>query len=306
MVEMNASAGHRLGQIVGDWFEEYVVLPLIGKAARQLDLFIDSRFIERPARSGKIVWTDIDGNQVDYDFVLELGGGRDKLGIPVAFIESFWRRGARHSKDKARDDSGKLGPMRDTYPTARFLGMVAGGDFTLPARELVRSRQIELFYIPKDKIIQAFAEEGLTIDYPDRLPETDKAKIARDVTRRFTARKKKHVRDKLVELIGAVPINSFIERVHASLAALPQEIRVIVRHDSDPFRFDTVDAATKFLKAPKFEMTDPNESYVYQITYTDGSEFERNAGDVDELRELHNQIVTLVNHMTRLSDRERV
>jgi hypothetical protein len=125
-----ASAGHKLGQLVGDWFEEYYVLPLLTQAAQELRLFLDNRFIERSARGDRILWKDIDGNEADYDFVLELGGTNNETGIPVGFVESFWRRGARHSKDKARDDSGKLMPMRDTYPTARFLGIVAAGAFT--------------------------------------------------------------------------------------------------------------------------------------------------------------------------------
>ena len=58
--------------------------------------------------NGKIQWKDEDGNTVDFDFVLELDGTPDSVGVPVAFVECFWRRGSRHSKDKARDDSGKL------------------------------------------------------------------------------------------------------------------------------------------------------------------------------------------------------
>lgn len=43
--------------------------------------------------------------------------------------------------------------MKDTYPTARVLGIVSAGNFTTPARELVRSRGVELFYVPKEHII---------------------------------------------------------------------------------------------------------------------------------------------------------
>jgi hypothetical protein len=136
-----ASAGHQLGQAVGDWWERYVALPLLSQIVRELSLFLDNRFIPRSGRESgdKILWPDEDGNKVDYDVVMELGGTENGRGTPVAFIEVFWRRGARHSKDKSRDDSGKLMPMRDTYPTARYLGIAACGDFTMPARELIRS-----------------------------------------------------------------------------------------------------------------------------------------------------------------------
>jgi hypothetical protein len=95
---------------------------------------------------------------------MEMDGTEDMLGIPVAFFECFWRRGSRHSKDKARDDSGKLLPMRNVHPTARFLGIVAGGDFTTPAKQLIQSRDIDLFYVPKAKIVSAFKSHGLVMD----------------------------------------------------------------------------------------------------------------------------------------------
>src|SRR5437879_1908447 len=98
---------------------------------------------------------------------MEINGTETTLGIPVAFFESFWRRGKRHSKDKARDDSGKLGPMRSVHPTARFLGIVAGGDFTTPAIQYVKSRDIDLLCVPKAKIVSAFTSVGLVMDYPD-------------------------------------------------------------------------------------------------------------------------------------------
>jgi len=143
-----SSYGHKLGQLIGDWFEEYFVLPLLMTVSEELELYLDSRFRQRAARSGKLNWKDEEGNSVDYDFVLEIAGSDHVLGVPVAFFESFWRRGSRHSKDKARDDSNKLRPMRETYPTARFLGILAAGDFTKPARLYIENSDTDLFYVP--------------------------------------------------------------------------------------------------------------------------------------------------------------
>jgi hypothetical protein len=302
MANQNASSGHKLGQLIGDWYEEYFIFPLLQEVGKALNLFVDSRFIHRKAREAKILWSDLDGNLVDYDFVLELGGSDSKLGIPVAFIECFWRRGSRHSKDKARDDSGKLMPMRETYPTARFLGIVAAGDFTKPARELVRSREIDLFYVPKDKIVTAFQLCGLNMDYPDKLPEDEKAKIVERFEAQFDSSKKYEVQEALYRLVGDATIKSYGDRVRASLSALPQEIRFVLRHDSQPITFETVTAATDFLKAPRFNMTSPIESYLYQVTYSDGSEFEKSVSTLDELRKLHNQIEILTEHMNNLSN----
>lgn len=42
-----ASAGHKLGQIIGDWFEEYVAWPVLRQTAYSLKLYPDSRFNKR-------------------------------------------------------------------------------------------------------------------------------------------------------------------------------------------------------------------------------------------------------------------
>jgi hypothetical protein len=295
-----SSAGHKLGQLIGDWFESYFVLPLLNEVADKLSLFSDNRFVERPARGEKIVWKDESGNSVDYDFVLELDGTETQIGIPVAFIECFWRRGSRHSKDKARDDSGKLMPMRTTYPTARFLGIVSAGDFTEPARELVRSRDIDLFYVPKEKIIKAFSKNGLVMDYPDDTTEAEKARIASEFERVFTQEKQVDVANSLIDLIGKVAVTSYVDRVKARLSALPQEVRLILRHESTPLVFRSLNEVSSFLFEPSFQMDNPRESFLYQITYSDGTEFEQSVDSFDGLRILHSQIQRLSEHMEHL------
>ncbi len=294
------SAGHKLGQAIGNWLEEYFVLPLLTKVSQELGLYLDNRAVNRPARGEKLIWQDVDGNRVDYDFVLELDGSQTEMGIPVAFVESCWRRGSRHSKDKARDDSGKLRPMRDTYPTARFLGMIVAGDFTAPARELVRSQDLDLFYIPKDTVIRAFLTNGLTIDYPDKSQEKEKQRIATQFETSFTAEKKQAVANSLVQGIGQAVVNSYTARVKSKLSALPQEIRLLVRHTFPPLVFGSISQVTRFLQTPVFPPGDPSASYIYQIVYSDGSEFERSVSSLDELKHLHGQIKALADHMNRI------
>lgn len=299
-----SSAGHKLGQLVGDWLEEYLVLPLLQSVADHLKLFLDHRFRSRTFRPGeKIVWRDVDDNEVDYDFVMELDGTDERQGIPVAFVECFWRRGARHSKDKARDDSGKLMPMREAYPTARFIGIVAGGDFTAPARTLVQSRRIDLFYIPKAKIVSAFERVSLHIDYPDKHPEEKKAQLADAFERGLTRKTKQKAAAVLRELIGATSIDTYLDRVRAALGALPQELRILSQRQSRPVVFESISETTAFLTSanPTFDFTTPVESYSYEITYSDGTEFERPVGTLEELRSLHHDIDRLAQHIEALT-----
>lgn len=197
-----ASSGHRLGQLVGDWFQDYFVKPMLETIADKLGLYLDHRLRIRPARPSGICWKDDDGNEVDYDFVMELDGSDERLGVPVAFFECFWRRGARHSKDKARDDSGKLMPMRDTYPTSRFLGIIASGEFTGPAKEMIASRKIDLFYLPKQKVVDSFMKLDMPMDYDDKSSEGVKAQIAREFEQMLTSETKLKATDNLTALMS--------------------------------------------------------------------------------------------------------
>ena len=291
-----ASSGHRLGQVVGDWWERHFALPLLKGVADKLDLFLDCRFVERSCRGEKILWPDLDGNNVDYDFVLELGGIAGKRGIPVGFIETFWRRGARHSKDKARDDSGKLLPMRATYPTARYLGIVACGDFTVPARDYVSSRSIDLFYVPKQKILDAFSAVGITIDYADNLSEERKSAIAGEVDQRLPG-KEALIAVELAKLVGVVALDAFTHQFIAALAAAPQEIRFQESTHSRRVVFEEIARASDFLASPTFEPAPGDVTYRYGITYSNGDEFDRDVPTLDALRELHAEIVKLAGHM---------
>jgi len=297
-----SSAGHKLGQLIGDWYEQYFALPLLEKVAKHLKLYLDHRFRTRAAReSDKIIWHDEDNNAVNFDFVMEVDGSDSARGIPVGFFECFWRRGSRHSRDKARDDSGKLMPMRDVYPSARFLGIVAGGDFTAPARALLQSRNIDLLYVPKAKIVAAFESHGLQMDYPDKLVEVEKAKLAELFEKGLSGDVKRKAAESLCEMVGETSLNTYVDRVRAALGALPQEIRFLAQKQSKPAVFESVVAASEFLNHPTFDFSAPTEDFIYQITYSDGTDFERHVSTLDHLRLLHNEVERLAQHVSNLT-----
>ncbi|MEM6644721.1 MAG: hypothetical protein AAF730_00565 [Bacteroidota bacterium] len=304
MPKKPSSAGHKLGQEIGNWWEPYIMLPLLQRVAASLDLYLDHGYHERTCRGAKIVWEDDEGNGVDYDFVLELGGTDEEVGVPVAFVEGFWRRGGRHSKDKARDDSGKLLPMKDTYPTARFLGIVAGGELTKPARTLIHSRDIDLLYVVKDQVLASFEEAGLVMTYPDEASEADKSAIQSTFDLAWNEDKKKEVAQNLFERMGEAAVNAYVARVQASLSAIPVEVRITELTHSDTVVFKEVGSATAFLKDPSFGHDSDKVSYRYEVTYSDGSEFSRDIERLSSVRRLHDQLVGLSDHMEALAKKK--
>jgi hypothetical protein len=105
----------------------------------------------------------------------------------------------------------------------------------------------------------------------------------------------------LIELVGETSISTYVDRVRAALGALPQELRFIVQRQSTPVVFETIPEATKFLVTPKFDFASPTENYIYEITYSDGYEFERPVKSLEDLRNLHHDIDRLAQHITSLT-----
>jgi len=294
-----ASSGHKLGQLVGDWFEEKIAVYLLSRVANELNLFLDHRFITRDCRSGKIIWEDLDGNNVDYDFVLELGGTNKNKGIPLAFFETFWRRGSRHSKDKARDDSGKLLPMRNTYPTARILGIISAGDFTKPAQELVQSRGIDLFYIPKANICEAWENSGIKMDYNDGASENEKSKITALAVKKLTKAKKEEIFSNLISSVGEAVFTSYVKRIVAGIAAIPIEYRITSIFIQEPVVFSTYEDAENYLTNEQFaDVTTGNHFFRYEAVFSEGNIFERDNLSSKETIDLHAAVGEVAKYFT--------
>ncbi len=298
-----SSAGHKLGQLIGDWWETKVIFPLLSEVATSLGLYLDNRVVPRSCRSDKVQWSDAEGNFVDYDYVLELGGNAENKGIPVAFVESFWRRGSRHSKDKARDDTNKLLPMRNTYPTARFLAIAACGEFTEPAKDYVRTRNVELFFVSKEKIIEAFKSIGAVVDYPDTLPEVGKVLLVRALEARFTEQNQVLAAHNLRSIAGQSAFTSFKQRIFSALTATPQEIRIYSLARCGPVVFDSIERAAVFLsaEAPPFPVGGVFSQFEYEVSFSDGSSFSRTLNSLDGVRKVNAQLRQLVDHVNHLS-----
>jgi len=138
---MAESLAHRWGQIIGDAFEMFV-RNILADVAKQHGLYLD---FKRPRKArggqGKVTWQDGYGNKHDLDYVLERGGDEERLGVPVAFIESAWRRYTKHSKNKAQEIEAAVMPVALTFSRHQpFLGAVLAGEFTGNALHQLESK----------------------------------------------------------------------------------------------------------------------------------------------------------------------
>ncbi|PSS59345.1 DNA methylase, partial [Ensifer sp. NM-2] len=170
---MAISYAHRVGQIIG-YALEASLDPLLREVAREHNLYLDVAH-PRAARDGRklIRWFDSSGSGHNLDFVLEHEGSEEKAGAPKAFIESAWRRYTKHSMNKAGEIANALVPLRSTYSQYRpFLGAVVAGEWTSCGLDNMRNQGIEVIYVPRQDIIDAFAQVGVDVDFDEDTAES--------------------------------------------------------------------------------------------------------------------------------------
>ena len=143
---------------------------VLGEVSQRHGLYLDFKK-PRAARGGqgKVTWQDGYGNKHDLDYVLERGGTEETLGIPIAFIESAWRRYTKHSKNKVQEIEAAVMPIALTFSRHQpFCGAVLAGEFTRNALHQLESKGFGVLYIPYASIIlAAFNELGIDASSED-------------------------------------------------------------------------------------------------------------------------------------------
>lgn len=170
---MAESLSHKFGQIIGDLLE-LAIKPNLEKFAKKHKLFLDKKG-ERITRKGKkLTWTDLKENRHDLDFVLERGGTDETLGVPIAFIETAWRRYTKHSRNKAQEIQGAIIPLSEKYKSSSpFLGVVLAGVFTNGALNQLKSLGFSVLYFSYGTVVKAFSKFGINADFDETTSEKD-------------------------------------------------------------------------------------------------------------------------------------
>jgi len=170
---MAESLSHKFGQIIGDLLE-LAIEPHLQKFAKQNKLFLDKEGIRLTRKGKKISWTDTRENVHDLDFVLERGGTNEVLGVPVAFIETAWRRYTKHSRNKAQEIQGAILPLAEKYKNSSpFIGVVLAGIFTKGALMQLRSTGFCVLYFSYPTVIKAFRKFGINAEFDEQTLEQD-------------------------------------------------------------------------------------------------------------------------------------
>lgn len=217
---MARSPSHKFGQDLGNLLEDIVLddilKPRLLEFAQAKNYYLDWQR-SRAARSGKkVTWLDKYGNKHDLDFVIEVNGTDSKIGTPIAFIESAWRRYTKHSKNKVQEIQGAILPMIELHHlSAPFYGAVLAGEFTKPALEQLVNNGFTLIYIPYKDVVEAFSRIDFNIAFDEDTADENYSKASQKLAN-INNEEKKILRQALM-LISRRQIDNFMGKLQAVL-----------------------------------------------------------------------------------------
>lgn len=281
---MAESPSHRFGQIIGDLLER-AVEPFLQTFVDEYGLYLDKKGT-RPTRKGvKLTWKDLRGNNHDLDFVLEKYGNSAKIGTPVAFIETAWRRYTKHSRNKAQEIQGAIMSLVETYSQyGPFAGAILAGIFTKNSLVQLESLGFKVLYFPYDNIIRAFKVVNIDAFFDEKTPDIKFAgKVA--AWEALSNEQKTSVASTLID-IHKEAIATFMEALKKAITRQIELIRVIPLYGSY-FIAQSIEEAIIFIK--NYSEISPSSGnfirYEVEIRYVGGDVIKANFQDQERVIE---------------------
>lgn len=282
---MAESLSHKFGQIIGDLLE-LAIEPHLRKFAAKNKLFLDKKGIRLTRKGKKLSWTDSKENIHDLDFVLERGGTNEALGVPVAFIETAWRRYTKHSRNKAQEIQGAILPLSEKYKNSSpFIGVVLAGEFTQGALTQLESSGFCVLYFSYDTVIKAFNKFGINAAFDEKTPEKE---FRKKIDSWNKLADKSEVAKELL-LLNKKGANKFFDSFKNSVSRFIERIIILPLHGQESVSGSVIEAIN-FLK--KYSEDKPKSTLVrYEIIirYNTGDKIEASFKDKkDSIKFLEN------------------
>jgi len=254
-----------IGQVLEEALE-----PVFRSFAIENGLYLDVKGPRRARKGRKVRWVDAYGNSHDLDFVLERNGSESHIGVPVAFIETAWRRYTKHSRNKAQEIQGAIIPLVERYKrSVPFIGVILAGDFTAGALNQLRSQGFGVVHFPYDAVTTAFDTVGIDARFDEQTPDADVERKAR-AWRGLTADTRARVAHELMRARG-MDLEAFLSSLSAAARRQIEAVMVLPLHGTAQ-ELHTIAEAIIFVQAYDcIEVSDPVVKYEIEVRFTNGS-----------------------------------
>jgi hypothetical protein len=269
---MAAAAGHKFGQVIGE-FCEAAIEPLLQAFATKHGLYLDRRG-PRAARTGnKVRWVDSYGNGHDLDFVLERGGTPETVGTPVAFIESAWRRYTKHSRNKAQEIQGAVLPIAERhYFAAPMLGCILAGVYTAGALEQLKSVGFRVLYFSYASVVEAFKAVGIDAGFDEGTADAEFNRRLR-AWASVSERDRRRVRKRLLGL-NQRNVEEFMLHLELAVKRQVTAVRILPLHGSPVECLTIQEAIAKVESYGEADPHGPLVKYEVLVRYDNGDKIE--------------------------------
>lgn len=267
---MAESLSHKFGQIIGDLLE-LALEPHLQKFARKHKLYLDKKGT-REARPGKKVsWVDENGNKHDLDFVLERWGTEKEIGMPVAFIESAWRRYTKHSRNKVQEIQSAIIPLARKYKSSSpFAGVVLAGVFTKGALTQLKSLGFGVLYFPYETVIKAFSKAGIDATFDEKTAETDFKKKIESWNKLSN---KGDIAKELLRL-NKKSVDEFLNVLSHTISRYIEQVIILPLHGQETVSNSVTEAVNFLQKYSENKLKLPLSKYEIIIKYNTGDRIE--------------------------------
>ncbi len=267
---MAESLSHKFGQVIGELLE-LGLEPRLRQFAKKHKLYLDKKGTRKARPGKKVSLVDDFGNKHDLDFVLERGGTDGQLGIPVAFIETAWRRYTKHSRNKAQEIQGAILPLYTKYKNVNpFLGAVLAGVFTEGAITQLKSVSFNVLYLPYLTVVKAFQKFGIDAAFDEK---TTEAEFGEKLAAWDKLPNQADVAKELLRLNKAI-VDAFFAKLSESVARYVVRIAILSLHGEETEAITVMDAIAFLRHYAEGNAVKPFSRYEIIVRYNSGDKVE--------------------------------
>ena len=286
---MANSPSHKLGELIGDFFE-FSIVNYLGPIVKSKGYYFDYRH-PRPARGNQreVIGIDSQGNKHKLDIVVEKGGSETHFGVYKAYIEIAWRRYKKHSKNKVQEIAGAILPLvRTNAREIPFYAAVLAGEFTENSITQLKSQGFFVLYFTYEEICRLFDTVGISIRWEENTSAEDLQTIIDDFNVSLSNETDLRNLQKSFITMYKRQLISLSDALCKALETVISEVVVIPIHGATQI-LNSISDAVSFIMKYDEDTKSPILRYEITVKYSNSEEYTMKCSDKHKAIQFLNQ-----------------